>query len=40
MRERLALVNGRLDVDSALGNGTALRATIPTLRGAPLARSA
>lgn len=41
MRERLALVNGQLEIESAPGNGTTVRATIPTERRAEtLARSA
>ena len=41
MRERLALVAGTLDVDSAPGAGTVLRATIPSRRRDELpARSA
>ena len=32
MRERLVLVNGRLDVDSAPGEGTTVRAEIPLRR--------
>ncbi len=32
MRERLALVNGTLDVEAAAGAGTTLRAVIPTGR--------
>ena len=35
MRERLALVHGTLDVESAPGAGTTLRATVPRRRGAP-----
>jgi signal transduction histidine kinase len=43
MRERLALVSGRVEVDSKLGHGTTIRAAIPaSRRGArgPLAKSA
>jgi signal transduction histidine kinase len=29
MRERVALVNGSLTVESALGGGTTLRVTVP-----------
>lgn len=37
MRERLALVNGTLEVESAPGAGTVLHATIPVSRSATLA---
>ena len=37
MRERLALVNGTLHVESSPGAGTVLRASIPARRGAPVA---
>jgi signal transduction histidine kinase len=34
MRERLALVNGTLDIESAPGDGTLIRASIPVHRRA------
>jgi signal transduction histidine kinase len=35
MRERLALVHGSLDIESAPGSGTLIRASIPLRRRSP-----
>jgi signal transduction histidine kinase len=35
MRERLRLVNGTIDVESALGHGTAIVAWVPALEPSP-----
>lgn len=39
MRERIALVHGTLEVESAEGSGTTLRARIPTRRREPLSQA-
>jgi two-component system sensor histidine kinase DegS len=40
MRERVALLDGELTIESAQGEGTTVRGILPTLRAAPPAAAA